>query len=117
MKTGEFRADPEKLLTEADRETKRLTLDDYREAVRVLKEEKDFTFREIAEWLKRRGMRADHNAVWRAYSKGMPALRVRGMKVERARVEDGAREPKAVTGKSDGPVETRSTYDASMPWL
>ena len=117
MKNEEFRADPEKLLAEADCETKRLTLDDYREAVRVLKEEKDFTFREIAEWLKQRGMRADHNAVWRAYSKGVPALRARGVKVEKARVEDRAREPKAAEGKSDGPVETRSIYDASMPWL
>ena len=45
---------------------------DYHEAIRVLRDEKRFTFREIAEWLSKRfGIDADHNAVYRAYTKGM----------------------------------------------
>jgi hypothetical protein len=44
---------------------------DYREAIAVLRDEKGFTFREIAQWLERNfGIEADHNAVWRAYTKG-----------------------------------------------
>jgi hypothetical protein len=44
---------------------------DYREAITVLRDEKGFTFREIAEWLESNfGIEADHNAVWRAYTKG-----------------------------------------------
>ena len=115
MENGVFEVDPRKLLTEADRETKRLTLGDYREAIRVLKEEKDFTFREIADWLKQRGMGVDHNAVWRAYSKGVPAQRARRVKVEKSRVEDEAREP--AQSERGEPVATRGAYDASMPWL
>ena len=42
---------------------------DYSEAIRVLKEDKGFSFREIAAWLQQRGLNTDHNAVWRAYSK------------------------------------------------
>lgn len=45
---------------------------DYIEAITVLRDEKGFTFREIAQWLtKRFGIEADHNAVYRAYTKGM----------------------------------------------
>lgn len=44
---------------------------DYREAIKVLRDEKGLTFREIAEWLQNKfGIEADHNAVWRAYTKG-----------------------------------------------
>ena len=45
---------------------------DYIEAIEILRNEKRFTFREIAQWLtKRFGIEADHNAVYRAYTKGM----------------------------------------------
>ena len=44
---------------------------DYREAIAILRDEKGFTFREIAEWLQSNfGIEADHNAIWRAYTKG-----------------------------------------------
>ena len=46
---------------------------DYTDAIEVLRDEKGFTFREIAEWLQQKfGIEADHNAVWRAYTKGLP---------------------------------------------
>ncbi len=46
---------------------------DYTEAIEILRDEKRFTFREIAQWLTDKfGIQADHNAVYRAYTKGMP---------------------------------------------
>jgi hypothetical protein len=46
-------------------------LEDYVDAIRILREKK-FTFREIAEWLKEHfDIPADHNSVWRAYTKHM----------------------------------------------
>src|SRR6266478_8033134 len=46
---------------------------DYLEAIQVLRDEKKFTFREIAEWLTEKfGIETDHNAVYRAYTRGMP---------------------------------------------
>ena len=46
-------------------------LEDYIEAIGILREKK-FTFREIAEWLGQHfKIRADHNSVWRAYTKHM----------------------------------------------
>ena len=48
-------------------------LEDYMEAINILREKK-FTFREIADWLKKEfNIEADHNAVWRAYAKTVPA--------------------------------------------
>jgi hypothetical protein len=70
----EFKLDPREIFQEAAAEPPRRMLDDYREAIRMLKDEKDFTFREIAEWFQQRGMNVDHNAVWRAYAKGMPDM-------------------------------------------
>src|ERR1041385_2881482 len=46
-------------------------IDDYFEAIRILREKK-FTFRETADWLEDKfGINADHNSVWRAFTKGM----------------------------------------------
>jgi hypothetical protein len=46
---------------------------DYVEAIGILRDQKRFTFREIAQWLTERfGIEADHNAVYRAYTRGMP---------------------------------------------
>ena len=33
-----------------------------------MKDKKNFTFREIAEWLTKRGIHCDHNAVYRQYT-------------------------------------------------
>jgi hypothetical protein len=69
MEQEEFLADPQQLRAEAEKELRRRGLEDYSEVIRVLKEEKGFSFREIAAWFRQRGLRIDHNAVWRTYSK------------------------------------------------
>src|ERR1039457_3949225 len=69
MANEEFTANPQQVLAEAVQEPRRRGLADYQEAIRVLKEEKEFSFRDIAVWLQQRGLKVDHNAVWRAYSK------------------------------------------------
>ena len=68
--TNEFDnpAPPDIVLREALNEPSPRLLDDYIEAIQALKN-KRFTFREIAEWLQQFGIEADHNAVYRAYSK------------------------------------------------
>ena len=92
MANEEFTANPQQLLTEAVQEPRRRGLADYQEAIRVLKEEKEFSFRDIAVWLQQRGLKVDHNAVWRAYSKAAPEesgrqanQRSQGLKAQRAR--------------------------------
>ena len=67
-----FEANPQQVLAEAVQEPRRRGLADYQDAIRVLKEEKEFSFRDIAVWLQQRGLKVDHNAVWRAYSKAAP---------------------------------------------
>ena len=61
--------DPVILKAEAEREAPRRGLESYLDTIRLLKEDKGFSYREIAAWLKQRGVTTDHNAIWRAYSK------------------------------------------------
>lgn len=63
---------PEMLLELATREEDRRILDEYIETIQVLRDEKRFTFREIAEWLIEKGVQTDHNAVYRAYIRHVP---------------------------------------------
>jgi hypothetical protein len=72
MEQEEFKADPQQLCAEAEKEPSRRGLEEYSDVIRVLKEDKGFSYREIAAWLQQRGLKVDHNAVWRAYSKTMP---------------------------------------------
>jgi hypothetical protein len=63
--------DPEIVARAAAEEPAPRLLEDYSEAIETLRE-KEFTFREIAEWLKNKfGIQADHNSVWRVYTKHM----------------------------------------------
>jgi hypothetical protein len=62
---------PEILLQEAMGEPDRRLLAEYGETIRLLRQDKRFTFREIAEWLEERGIECDHNSVYREYTKGM----------------------------------------------
>ncbi len=55
----------------AQREAPRRLLTEYERAISVLRDEKHFTFREIAEWLGEHGVDTDHNAVYRAYARTM----------------------------------------------
>ena len=63
---------PHFLLEQAEKEPNRKLLEDYRETINVLRNDKGFSFREIAEWLRQNGVDADYNAVYRVYTKGMP---------------------------------------------
>jgi len=58
---------PHDLLEEAEQEPDRQDLGDYVQVMVKLRQ-KGFTFREIAEWLRERGVDADHNAVYRVYN-------------------------------------------------
>jgi hypothetical protein len=63
---------PQLVLDEALREANRRPLRDYHAAIQVLRDEKKFTFREIADWLGEYNIEADHNAVYREYTREMP---------------------------------------------
>jgi hypothetical protein len=99
MGQEEFSANPQQLRAEAEKEPSRRGLDDYSEAIRVLKENKGFSFREIAAWLQQRGLNTDHNAVWRAYSKANPSGQL-GENSERSEQ-----------------YERKTAYGGAMPWL
>jgi hypothetical protein len=63
--------DPELVARAAAEAAAPRVLEDYSDAIEILRDKK-FTFREIAEWLvKNFGIQADHNSVWRAYTKSM----------------------------------------------
>jgi hypothetical protein len=62
---------PEHVVEMAMAEPNIRLISDYNEAIRILRG-KGFTFREIAEWLGEKfDIKADHNAVYRAYTKYM----------------------------------------------
>ena len=63
---------PDYLLELARGEANRKLLQDYRETINTLRDEKGFSFREIADWLTQNGVETDYNSVYRAYTKGMP---------------------------------------------
>ena len=64
--------DPRDILDQAIHLVPERTLADYSEAVAVLKNDKNLTFREIAKWLQERGIPCDHNGVYRVYTQGLP---------------------------------------------
>jgi hypothetical protein len=72
MDQNELKADPQQLRAEAEKEPSRRGLDEYTDTIRVLKEEKGFSYREIAAWFQQRGLNVDHNAVWRTHCKTFP---------------------------------------------
>jgi len=63
--------DPEVVARAAAEAPAPRVLEDYNQAIEILRDKK-FTFREIAEWLNKKfNIQADHNSVWRAYTKHM----------------------------------------------
>lgn len=60
--------DPCDLLLEAEKETAQSDLKKYTATIATLRK-KGFSFRQIAEWLDQRGIPADHNGVYRVYTK------------------------------------------------
>ncbi len=63
---------PEAFLQEAKNEPKRKLILDHIGTINHLRDEKRFTFREIAEWFNKRGFEFDHSAVYRAYLSAIP---------------------------------------------
>ena len=99
MEHAGFNADPQQLRAEAEKEQSRKGLEDYFEAIRVLKEDKGFSFREIATWLQQRSLNADHNAVWRAYSKSAIAGKLH------------------LIEERNEQYEHKAAHGGAMPWL
>ena len=63
---------PNAFLEEAKNEPKRKLIGDHIQTINVLRNEKRFTFRAIAEWLTKRGIETDHSSVYRAYLAAIP---------------------------------------------
>jgi hypothetical protein len=63
---------PDAFLEEAKNEPKRKLISDHTDTINVLRNEKRFTFRAIAEWLTKRGIETDHSSVYRAYLAAIP---------------------------------------------
>lgn len=63
---------PDAFLEEAKNEPKRKLISDHIKTINMLREEKRFTFRAIAEWLTKRGIETDHSSVYRAYLGAIP---------------------------------------------
>jgi hypothetical protein len=63
---------PEAFLAEARQEPKRVLLIDHMDTIKVLREEKKFSFRSIAAWLSERGIETDHSSVYRVYLLSIP---------------------------------------------
>src|SRR5208283_1842555 len=64
---------PAAFLEEAKKEPKRILLMDYIVTINTLRNEKNFTFRAIAEWFAERGIETDHSAVYRTFLAAVPA--------------------------------------------
>ena len=99
MESEGFLADPQKLRAEAQKEPRRRCLGDYRDTIRLLKDERGFSFREIAAWLGEREVDADHNAVWRVYSSAD----------KQTRAPAGAEQSER--------IEQAPSKEAAMPWM
>jgi hypothetical protein len=80
-------------------------LEDYIEAISTLRDKK-FTFREIAEWLKETfNIQADHNSVWRAYTKQMDSYEAH----EEAEADEELEREEAIDqAERDGTLRTAS---------
>lgn len=61
---------PEALFLEAESEPDHRTLAQYTDSIRLLRD-KSFSYREIANWLSERGVAANHNGVYRVYTKSL----------------------------------------------
>ena len=99
MQHEELKIDPKQLRAEAEKEPPRHGLSRYADVIALLKQEKGFSFREIADWLQQRGLGVDHNAVWRTYSRTVAA---RSAGDNNERIER---------------FEQKAAHGGAMPWL
>ena len=63
--------DPAALVEEAKKEPRIIAARDYIKTINILRHQKSFSFREIADWLNSRGVPLDNNEVYRAYMADM----------------------------------------------
>jgi hypothetical protein len=82
-----LRKTPKGMLEEAEAAADQRELADYRNTISLLRQ-KGFSFREIGEFLSKRGVFADHNAVYRVYTKFMTP----DEREEESRIQDEERE-------------------------
>jgi hypothetical protein len=82
-----FRKTPRGMLEEAQEEVEQRELAEYLDSISLLRE-KGFSFRAIAEFLTKHGVTADHNSVYRIFTKGMTEEEV----VMRAEIDEEQRE-------------------------
>jgi hypothetical protein len=82
-----LRKTPLGMLEEAEAEANQRELADYRDTISLLRQ-KGFSFREIGKFLSKRGVFADHNAVYRIYTKFMTPEEME----EENRIEEEERE-------------------------
>ena len=82
-----LRKTPKGMFDEAAAEANQRELADYRDTISLLRQ-KGFSFREIGEFLTKRGVFADHNAVYRIYTKYMTPEQI----AEENRMEEEERE-------------------------
>lgn len=81
-------------------------LEDYIEAIQTLRDKK-FTFREIAQWLSEKfGIQADHNSVWRVYTRTMDIGEAHS---EAEADEETEREEDMAEAERDGTLRVNST--------
>ena len=63
--------DPTALVEQAKNEPRIIAARDYIETINILRHQKSFSFREIADWLSARGVPLDNNEIYRAYMADM----------------------------------------------
>ena len=79
--------DPHDLLMEAEEEMANSDLRQYTRVISTLRS-KGFSFREIAQWLTKRGVPTDHNGVYRVFTTAMHPGEVQDVE-DQARQEHG----------------------------
>jgi len=80
---------PDVLAQAAMKEPNRKLIQNYIETIQILRKDKGFSFREIADWLTENGVQADYNAVYRAYTKGMSDEEEREVAIAESEREEG----------------------------
>ena len=71
-----LRKTPRGMFEDAEAEVNQLELEDYSDTIALLRT-KGFSFREIGQFLTKRGVYADHNAVYRVYTKNLTEDEIR----------------------------------------
>ena len=91
---------PEYLVSLAMKESDRKLLEGYIDTIYILRDLKNFSFREIADWLIEHGVEANYNDVYRAYTKGLPEDVVARMDKELSGSPANKTSPRAGRGKT-----------------